>query len=135
MRHGPGRAFEYGQGLSGESFVDLNQVSIGRTQTSFCLGFRYRVNGTEPHSRRIAAGISITGQKAERTVAEALGFFFRHDQKGDCAVRDLRGITSRYSAGSAVKDGPEFGESFSGLIFARAIVFGDNGRFGGQKRG
>ena len=103
------------------------------TQAKFVFGFGDGVNGTKTHARRIAAGVSVSCEDAERFVAEFGCFGFAHDEKRDRAVGDLGSVTGGDGAILSIEYRPECGEDLRGLILPWTIVHSnDFGRFSGQ---
>ena len=110
------RAIQHRQHLRGKSFVDFDEVGVEWIDAGFLLEFRHGEYRAEAHAHRIAAGIGIGGEGAEWSQAQERGLLFAHDQQGDRAVGDLRGVAGGDRASSTIENGFQFRQRFGGLI-------------------
>src|SRR5882672_3345018 len=83
------QTFQNRENLRGEGFVDFDDISVIDPETEFLLGFRNRVNRSEPHASRIATGIGVTSQYTEWFVAELGCLGFAHDQQRYRSIGNL----------------------------------------------
>ena len=116
---------EAGENLSRESFVDLNDIRVIRRETGKLFGTCDSMNGTETHTRGIAAGVTIGSKAPERLNTKALSRRFRPNQHSNCTIGFRGAVAGSDRAGDAIKERRQSSKFFRAQIGVDSVILSD----------
>ena len=89
MSLGGSQRGEDSKSLSGEGFVELDEIRVIGSETGELFRLGDGMNGAEPHAGRIAAGVGIRTEQTERFNTKTVRGDLGTDEKGDRTICEL----------------------------------------------
>ena len=100
-----------GEDLSGEGFVEFDEIEVSKLEAVFCFEFTDGRNGTNSHEARVDSGGCRGENSGEGPEIVLLDKFFAGENDCGCAIGDAGGVGGGDGSGLG-KDGREFRHLF-----------------------